>query len=47
MMELWDEESIGTVLFQIPEFCGMRDNIVWTRCPDYSVSFRAEHLSIK
>ena len=47
MMELWDEEGVGTVLFQISEFCGMKENIVWERNPDYSVSMRAEHLSLK
>lgn len=47
MMELWDDEAVGTILFQISEFCGMDENLVWTRCPDFSVSFRAEHLSVK
>ena len=47
MMELWDEDEIGTVLFQISEFCGLKENITWKRNPDYSVSFRAEHLKVE
>ena len=47
MMEMWDEDSIGTVLFQISEFCGMDKNIAWERNPDYSISFRAEHLKVQ
>ena len=46
MMEIYDDLLPGTVLFQIYEFCGMDDNIIWTRCPDFSVSFRAEHLQL-
>ncbi|MCL2008055.1 MAG: ABC transporter substrate-binding protein [Treponema sp.] len=47
MMELWDNEAVGTILYHSTDFYALRDSIRWSHhSGSSSISFRAEHLQI-
>lgn len=46
MLELWEEECVGTALFQITEIAGVRPGIEFLRTGDFAVDFRAGHLNV-
>lgn len=46
MMEIWDEEVPGTILYKAQELHGVRNGLKWQRASDFSASFRAGVLSL-
>lgn len=46
MLELWEEECVGTTLFQITEIAGVRQGLEFLRTGDFAVDFRAGHLNV-
>ena len=46
MLELFEEEVPGTVLFQISEIAGIRQGLEFKRTADFYIDFRAGHLNV-
>lgn len=47
MMEIWDEEVPGTIVYSAKRIWAVSDNLVWDYVPGRVISLRAENLSFK
>lgn len=47
MLDIFDQEAPGTVLYRVKEFYGVRKNIQWQPYSVYMLDFRPDNLSFK
>jgi peptide/nickel transport system substrate-binding protein len=45
MLDIWEDEAPGTVLYDPAEFYGVNKSVNWTPYPLYNMDLRAYNLS--